>query len=490
MQRGDRHRLAQPEVPQPVGLGLGALVVHLVRREYDGLAGLAQDPDDGLVVVGDPDPGVDHEQHRVGDVHRDLGLRADALGQPARVGVPAAGVDDGEGAAVPDGVVGDAVAGDAGDVLDHGLAAADDPVDQRRLAHVGAADDGQDRARGCRWCSVGGAHALFFSRLGPSGPGKVMPVVSLGGADGLQDRVGDAGGGVGHVLLGARPGLAAEVDRLAEGHRDAGAPRRERAVGAAGQPGAEERHRHDGRTGDQGEVGRPGARRGHVAGPARALGEHADGVARRAGPARATRIAATSTWKRSSGICPTASRNAPSGPSNISCLVRACTGRGAQIASSGPSSQPTWLAAITTGPVVGHVLGAVDLEVPPRADDAPAGRSVRWSAARCAERVRRRSRAALHRRCGEPRSWLAPRPRSLAARRLADERRPPGRRPRRGCTAWCRGARPRRASSPGRRRGRSRSGRGGAGRPGSPRRTPAPFSAVRRAARADGSAVR
>ena len=53
------------------------------------------------------------------------------LGQPAGVRVPATGVDDGEGAAGPGGVVGDAVAGDARDVLDDRLAAAQDPVDQR-----------------------------------------------------------------------------------------------------------------------------------------------------------------------------------------------------------------------------------------------------------------------------------------------------------------------------------------------------------------------
>ena len=44
VQRRDGHRLAQPEVPQPVGLGLGALVVDLVGGQHDGLARLAQDP--------------------------------------------------------------------------------------------------------------------------------------------------------------------------------------------------------------------------------------------------------------------------------------------------------------------------------------------------------------------------------------------------------------------------------------------------------------
>ena len=146
VQRRDREGLAEPEVPEPGGLGLGALVVDLVGRQHDRLAGLAQDLDDCLVRVGDADRGVDDEEHGVGQRDGDLGLQRDPLEESLRVRVPAAGVDDGERAAVPVGVVGDAVAGDAGLVLDDGLAAADDPVDQRRLPDVGAADDGQHRS--------------------------------------------------------------------------------------------------------------------------------------------------------------------------------------------------------------------------------------------------------------------------------------------------------------------------------------------------------
>ena len=122
----------------------------------------------------------------------------DPLGQAAGVGVPAAGVDDGEGAAVPVGVVGDPVAGHAGDVLDDRLAAADDPVDQRRLADVGPADDGEDRHRAGgsavrglgvvrrgasarSWCSlVGDPGGGVGSRpsLAGSGPGRSRPVVA------------------------------------------------------------------------------------------------------------------------------------------------------------------------------------------------------------------------------------------------------------------------------------------------------------------------
>ena len=182
-----------PRFHSAVGLGLGALVVDLVGGQHDRLAGLAQDLDDGLVDVGDADGRVDHEQHGVGERHRDLGLGGDPLGQPAGVGVPAAGVDDGEGAAVPDGVVRDPVAGHAGDVLDDGLAAADDAVDQGRLADVGAADDGQHGHRAgrrsvrvelvVRLAHVGDL-GVGVSGSGPSaagiGPGSARPVSVLG----------------------------------------------------------------------------------------------------------------------------------------------------------------------------------------------------------------------------------------------------------------------------------------------------------------------
>ena len=176
VQRGDRPRLAEAEVPQAVGLRLGAGVVDLVGDQHDGLARRAQDLHDRLVGVGDADGGVDHEQHRVGDVDGHLGLGGDPLGEAAGVGVPAAGVDDGERAAVPVGVVGHPVTGDAGDVLHDGLATTDDPVDQGRLAHVGAADHGQHGGNG----GVAGHRGASFKDRGAGiGPGSVRPVAAL-----------------------------------------------------------------------------------------------------------------------------------------------------------------------------------------------------------------------------------------------------------------------------------------------------------------------
>ncbi len=148
MQGGDRVGLAQAERPEVGGLGLGGLAVDLVGAEHGRLAGPADDLDQGLVGVGGTDGGVDHEQHRVGLLDTQLGLGGDHGVDAEDVDLPAAGVDDLEAAAVPGGLVADAVAGDAGLVLDDGLATADDAVDQGRLADVRAADDGQHRKRG------------------------------------------------------------------------------------------------------------------------------------------------------------------------------------------------------------------------------------------------------------------------------------------------------------------------------------------------------
>ena len=110
-----------------------------------GFLRLAEHLHDAFVGGGGADGGVDDEQDGVGEFHGHLGLLGDAGVDAAGVVLPAAGVDDGEVAAVPVRRVHDAVAGDAGGVLDDGLAAAEDPVDQGGLAHVGPADDGQDR---------------------------------------------------------------------------------------------------------------------------------------------------------------------------------------------------------------------------------------------------------------------------------------------------------------------------------------------------------
>ena len=83
----------------------------------------------------------------VGGLHGELGLPGDRRADAGGLRVPAAGVDDGEPLAVPQRLVGDAVPGHARDVLHDGGAPAEDAVDQRRLADVGPADDGDDGQR-------------------------------------------------------------------------------------------------------------------------------------------------------------------------------------------------------------------------------------------------------------------------------------------------------------------------------------------------------
>ena len=170
VQRRDRERLAEAERPQGRGVGLAGHAVDLVGGEHDGLAGPAQQPDDGLVGVGGAHGRVDDEDHRVGGLDGVLGLGGDGGVEAEDVLLPAAGVDDLEAAARPLGLVGDAVTGDAGLVLDDGLAAADDAVHQGRLADVRAADDGEGRKRAVAGLVKGlldvvGVEALFGGEL-------------------------------------------------------------------------------------------------------------------------------------------------------------------------------------------------------------------------------------------------------------------------------------------------------------------------------------
>ncbi|GAA3101927.1 hypothetical protein GCM10017687_11310 [Streptomyces echinatus] len=75
VQGGDRVRLAEAEGPQVGRVRLAAQAVDLVGAQHDRLAGLAQQPYDGLVGVGRADLGVHDEDDGVGGLDRVLGLR-------------------------------------------------------------------------------------------------------------------------------------------------------------------------------------------------------------------------------------------------------------------------------------------------------------------------------------------------------------------------------------------------------------------------------
>ena len=137
----------------------------LFAARIDRLAGTAQHRADRLVGVGDPDRGVHHEHDHVGELGRDLRLLGDAQPHAGRARIPPAGVDEGEPRPPPGRLVGDPVAGDAGHVLHHRLAAADDPVDERGLADVRAAHDRDDRQRPGR-AAAGPVALLQVGELG------------------------------------------------------------------------------------------------------------------------------------------------------------------------------------------------------------------------------------------------------------------------------------------------------------------------------------
>lgn len=160
VQGRDRVRLTEAHGPQLGGVGLGANAVDLVGDQDDGLGGPVQHPRGGVVDVGGADGGVHDQDDDVAGGDGLFGLRGDGGGPADGVGFPAAGVHDGELAAVPLRVIGDPVAGDAGDILDDGLPAPDQPVDQSGLADVGSPDDGHDGYRAGVGVGVGIAEVV------------------------------------------------------------------------------------------------------------------------------------------------------------------------------------------------------------------------------------------------------------------------------------------------------------------------------------------
>ena len=98
-----------------------------------------------------PGAHVDDEDHRVGLGHRLARLLGHLLDDAGRLlGLEAAGVDDDELALADAAVAVVAVARQAGEVGDDRVAALRHAVEQRRLADVGAADDGDDGFHGAR----------------------------------------------------------------------------------------------------------------------------------------------------------------------------------------------------------------------------------------------------------------------------------------------------------------------------------------------------
>ncbi len=121
--------------------------IHFVDREQQRLAHAHQLASQLDVGSGELGAAIDHHDDGVGLFQRDPRLAKNFGGnQRLVVGNDAAGVDHAKLPAGPFGFAVKAVAGDAGLVAYDGAARSHQAVEQRRLADVGAADDGQ-RAR-------------------------------------------------------------------------------------------------------------------------------------------------------------------------------------------------------------------------------------------------------------------------------------------------------------------------------------------------------
>ena len=140
--RADRDGRIEAESVELDRIGLAGGVVALVDDEDHGGLGSTQPIGDLVVERRKSGMGVDREQDQVRFLDGDPCLVLHPLlDVGARVELQPTGVDHGEGAAVPLGRAVDAVAGRARDVGDDGQPLADEPVEERALPDVRAADD-------------------------------------------------------------------------------------------------------------------------------------------------------------------------------------------------------------------------------------------------------------------------------------------------------------------------------------------------------------
>ena len=119
--------------------------VHFVHCQHDGLAAAQQHVGHLLVRGGEARADIRQKDDDSGVLDGDLGLIPHE-GQDLVVGpgLDTAGVDKGEGPAVPVRLPIDAVPGDARGVLHNGEALSNEFVEQHGLAHIGPAHDGDD----------------------------------------------------------------------------------------------------------------------------------------------------------------------------------------------------------------------------------------------------------------------------------------------------------------------------------------------------------
>ncbi len=163
--RRDRVGVVPAEGVELGALELATLVVGLVHRHEDRRGRSPEELRGVDIGRREPRDGVDDEDDDVRLVDGEASLLLDlGLDRVARLVLEPAGIDDDEPPPVPLGVAVEAVAGRPGAVLDDRRPRPEDPVEQRALADVRAADDGDDGEGGhrsayaapeARWAAVG-----------------------------------------------------------------------------------------------------------------------------------------------------------------------------------------------------------------------------------------------------------------------------------------------------------------------------------------------
>jgi len=145
---GDGEDVAEAEAAEVFGGGSEGGGVDLVDGEEDGLATAQEEAGEGDVGRGELGAAVDDHDDDGGFGEGGAGLEKDFGGeQRGVVGDDAAGVDQARVGGLPLDEAVDAVAGDAGLVANDGAARAGEAIEERGLADVGAAADGDEWER-------------------------------------------------------------------------------------------------------------------------------------------------------------------------------------------------------------------------------------------------------------------------------------------------------------------------------------------------------
>ena len=139
----------EAELGKFVGMGRGAVSIDLVDGDEHRFAAATEACGGFAIKRDDAFLHIDDEDDEVGGFDSELdlferGFRDDVGCLFPTEQANAAGIDECERLAMPFGFGADAIARDAGLIVDDGNAPPNDPVEERRLADVRATDDGDE----------------------------------------------------------------------------------------------------------------------------------------------------------------------------------------------------------------------------------------------------------------------------------------------------------------------------------------------------------